>query len=150
MSPSTTPPSLWTDIVKHTHNGRCSLRFSRLPAVERRYSAHRKGIDATYCSFADYVKINLLQWQAVMRDGKYVARATRSSKRSVLMLNEYPYHLAPGITHAVLWSTVPLSPSTIIRRIRREFDGQFVWFTNTYHRQSIPSLWHCHVMVAPK
>jgi hypothetical protein len=128
-------------------------QFTRTPSVNARYKGALRRILARYRSVEDYIKIRYMHWQPVLEGtgtGVYHARATTGSKRSAIAHNDYPYHLKKGFAHFILWSVVPLSPATIERRIRDHFRiprEKYIWFINTPHKKSVPTLWHCHIIV---
>ena len=62
--------------------------------------------------------------------------------------NEFPYHLEPGIDHAILWSNVELTKDLIEQQIAKHVpaDFEYVWFINTPSLRSVPDIHHAHVM----
>lgn len=83
-----------------------------------------------------------------------------------VLINDWPYGLAPGITHLVVWSKTPIPTDEKTgdvtedsRRIIREFvqhtfverlDGdseRVMWFKNWVQLQSVRALEHIHVLV---
>lgn len=61
----------------------------------------------------------------------------------VFTYNKFPWHLAPGIIHKIIWSKRPLEKRVIESLIPRNA----IWFKNSLANQSRPDIWHCHVFV---
>ncbi|PRW20771.1 hypothetical protein C2E21_8875 [Chlorella sorokiniana] len=63
--------------------------------------------------------------------------------------NDFPYHLAAGITHFNLWANRPLSQRQIEQHIEQHVPpgADTLWFVNPPVLQSVPSIWHAHILV---
>lgn len=84
-----------------------------------------------------------------------------------VLKNDWPYGMAPGITHIVVWSrtTIPTDPKTgdvtpESRQLIRDFvkayfvdklgpggEDRVIWFKNWVSLQSVRALEHIHVLV---
>lgn len=84
-----------------------------------------------------------------------------------MLINDWPYGFAPGITHIVVWSRTPIATDDTVgdmtpesRRTVAEFIKQFfveslgpggedrvVWFKNWVALQSVRTVDHVHVLV---
>lgn len=70
-----------------------------------------------------------------------------SISRYVVDVQEFPYFFEIGIQHDVLWSEDELLDSEIEEIIKKNKVGyEVVWFRNPVELQSIPDLWHVHVL----
>lgn len=69
----------------------------------------------------------------------------------VLVPNAFPYWIAPGIQHWVLWSRRgPLSERQIREAIavQRPADvSEALWFENPPTAKTVPGIWHVHVFL---
>jgi hypothetical protein len=83
-----------------------------------------------------------------------------------ILLNDWPYGLAGGITHLLVWSKTPISTEEETgditeesRRLIKEFikktfvdrlggdESRVMWFKNWVRLQSVRALEHVHVLV---
>lgn len=62
--------------------------------------------------------------------------------------NDFPYYLEPGIAHMNLWANRPLAPSEVEAAAaeRAPPGSKRTWFVNTPTLQSVPAIWHAHVL----
>ncbi|KAL4450534.1 hypothetical protein ABPG77_000890 [Micractinium sp. CCAP 211/92] len=62
--------------------------------------------------------------------------------------NDFPYYLEPGITHMNLWANRPLAPAEVEAAVTERVPpaSQHTWFVNTPTLQSVPAIWHAHVL----
>lgn len=66
------------------------------------------------------------------------------------MLQNFPYFFEPGIEHHVIWSEQELEDTEIERIIQQNRQGyDSVWFRNPLHLQTVPELWHVHILSYP-
>ena len=98
-------------------------------------------------------------------DGRFSQRSNRPSKRqhhfhgerkhefkSVrcplhFTVQEFPYYFEDGIEHHVVWSEKELTCDEVEKVIRENRNGyETVWFRNPLPLQTIPELWHVHVL----
>ncbi|EFN50798.1 hypothetical protein CHLNCDRAFT_55564 [Chlorella variabilis] len=63
--------------------------------------------------------------------------------------NDFPYHLQPGVAHLNLWANRPLTAEEVQEHIAARVPpaAPRCWFVNTPSLQSVPALWHAHVLV---
>ncbi len=84
-----------------------------------------------------------------------------------VLINDWPYGLAPGITHIVAWSRTPIaaddvvgdmtpeSRKTVADFVRRYFveplgpggEDKVMWFKNWVALQSVRAVDHVHILV---
>lgn len=63
--------------------------------------------------------------------------------------NKFPYDLAPGLRHYVLWATEPPgSLGEVAAMLAKEAPNMVHWFINVPKNQSVPELFHAHVITA--
>ena len=72
--------------------------------------------------------------------------------RIVYCPNDFPYNLAPGIRHDVLWATQRLDDGRVDEEIRRNIPAshEYIWYENPPGLKTIPGLWHVQVMHRPR
>ncbi|CEP17432.1 hypothetical protein [Parasitella parasitica] len=76
----------------------------------------------------------------------------KDDPKPILVLpNDFPYSVDPGIEHVLIWSKEPLVDKTFIESLLDERYGATVWewvyFVNPPELQSIPTLPHMHVFM---
>lgn len=76
------------------------------------------------------------------------ARVFTTNEWASLLHNKYPYDLAPGITHMVLWFTdhVP-SDERVRKMLDSVIEDEMVWWENPDCLKTIPGVSHVHVIV---
>lgn len=121
-------PATWADI-KHS-------RLTRHPDVLKRYQDFKSHLAHKGLTLADYMRRHLRR-----RGGEEIP---------VLVPNQFPYWVAPGIEHWVLWSlSGPLHNAAAIRAAitaqRPVWAREVLWFENPPAAKTIPELWHIHV-----
>lgn len=113
----------------------------------------RAGNDLTDCYWYSLIELDLGELRGELRRG-----------RLVLTPNKFPYDLAQGIEHYILWRVgcsddddggVQLSPETIARYIDEESglkanSQQIRYFFMPQALKSMPEIPHCHLVVLLK
>jgi hypothetical protein len=137
----------------------------RSPRELRNYILWYSAVAKQYGSVAEFVRRERLTWEypIVARD----AALFEHPDDYKIIRNDWPYGLAEGITHLVIWSKVriPIDPGTslptteaaaaietFLRRIfdkglGADFDENVLWFKQKAEWQSVKALDHIHVMV---
>lgn len=137
----------------------------RSPHDLRNYILWYSGVEKQYGSIGEFVRRERLKWEhpIVARD----ATLFNHPDDIKIIRNDWPYGLAEGITHLVIWSkvSIPIDPdtslptaeatATIATFLRRVFDkwlgadygNNVLWFKQKAEWQSVKSLDHIHVMV---
>lgn len=125
------PPASWTTIQRHRH------KLTRHPDVLEAYQDFKSQLAARGRSLEDHMK------STVLKDGRV--------RGPVLVPNEFPYWVADGIQHWVLWSAAgPLSAAevrTAITEQRPAWAAEAFWFENPPAAKTIPGIWHVHVFL---
>ncbi|KAL5341252.1 hypothetical protein BJX70DRAFT_395973 [Aspergillus crustosus] len=152
-------------------------QFQRLPSDLRKYLEYKEQIVAKYGSIMRFVVKERLRWGNGTADdlkpkgrpfknegwGWADVRLRRAEDIRILH-NDWPYGLADGIVHLVVWTKFALEddPATddLTPRARREIDdyvtrvfcsrmppGQVVWFKNWRSLKSVHAVEHFHVML---
>ncbi|CAG9467840.1 unnamed protein product [Pedinophyceae sp. YPF-701] len=68
-------------------------------------------------------------------------------RRVVWTVNDFPYAMAPGVEHHVLWSDGPLTRSQLCAVASAEREGyKWGYFVNPPSLQSVREIWHAHVL----
>jgi len=142
--------------------------LKRKPSDLRRYIQWSASVRVEYGSVANYVLVNRLpkSWgQPPFTPASSTPFADPSDYR--VLINEWPYGLAPGITHLVVWSRTliptddgigdltPESRKLVADFVKRYFverlgpggEDRVLWFKNWVSLQSVRSVDHVHVLV---
>ncbi|KAM3525222.1 hypothetical protein NHJ13051_004087 [Beauveria bassiana] len=142
--------------------------LKRTPIELRKYLEWTAGIKAEYGSMTDYLMKNRLPaaWgQPPFTSASTVPMADASDY--AILLNDWPYALAPGITHVIVWTRtripadddrgdmLPESRRLVGDFVRRTFadalgpggEDRVLWFKNWVALQSVRALEHFHVLV---
>ncbi|RKO98863.1 hypothetical protein CXG81DRAFT_28340 [Caulochytrium protostelioides] len=130
-------------------------RLSRTPAELVRYARWLETTLATWASVADYMRSEVYGAASAVdpASGRRVvtpaAMAAPNVPRTVLRRNDFPYALAPGIGHWVVWSQEPLDRERTEAAAAARFpDVPRMVFENPGNRKSIAALYHWHVFLA--
>ncbi|EQK98505.1 hypothetical protein OCS_05782 [Ophiocordyceps sinensis CO18] len=159
------PPLMLAPLSADTNN--LSV-LQRKPSDLRRYMKWTADIKAQYGSISQYILANRLpqSWgQPPFAPESQVPFESPADYK--VLLNDWPYGLAPGITHIVVWSRtlIPTDPATgdmtpesrarVQDFVKRCFvdalgpggEKRVLWFKNWVALQSVRSLEHFHVLV---
>eukprot|EP00887_Chlorella_sp_A99_P005891 scaffold1.g5891.t1 len=148
-------PTSWEELRERVAKGGPEVlgQLGRSPAQLRAYFGHRDTvIKAQYASVADYLHAKVFGLPtAPGPDGRLVAQVPpdfAASRRTVWRDNDFPYLLEEGVVHLNYWSSQPLSATEVEERIAAELptDAEYVWFVNPPVLQSVPTIWHAHIM----
>lgn len=63
-----------------------------------------------------------------------------------LRVNEYPYDLDETCQHLVLWSKKPLTPEMATKYLDKKLKTPYVAWMNAKANQSVPDVYHVHVI----
>ncbi|UKZ81215.1 hypothetical protein TrVFT333_008987 [Trichoderma virens FT-333] len=146
----------WDDL-KHIIDTNDLGVLKRKPSDLRRYIAWTAETKAKYGTITEFILQNRLPkaWGLPPFTPESQVPFTAASDYKVL-LNDWPYGLAPGITHIVVWSRTPIPTDpesgdlTAESRARVEKawgEQQVLWFKNWVALQSVRTLEHFHVLV---
>lgn len=149
-------PLEWNDLLAKANGA--NILLWRTPCVTSIYKTESARLNTIYARYSDHIKIKYLGWDALlMPSGLLEARKNVSSIIMRLTQNAYPYDLAPGIMHYVLWcSTGPpkdLHESVChhLRTIYQDISSiEYIAHVNYDHERSILDLWHCQVFIRCK
>ncbi|PKX90510.1 GIG1 family protein [Aspergillus novofumigatus IBT 16806] len=164
-------PHSWDELKWIIQENRLEL-FKRLPSHLRRYINWSKGIKERYGGTLNYICQERLSWD--VQDSKVVSRnpiPLASPSDYCIRFNDWPYGVAPGIRHLVVWLKTPFPlqedgslasesrarietfvSATFAQRLAREDhadapEDRVLWFKNWAALQSVSALEHFHVMV---
>ncbi|KAL4783152.1 hypothetical protein BJX76DRAFT_348829 [Aspergillus varians] len=140
-------------------------QFQRLPSDLRRYLKFKDHIVANYGSIMRFVVKERLCWgDGSAEDLEPKGQPFEYEEDMRILHNDWPYGLADGIVHLVVWTKFALEddPATddLTPRARQEIDGfvkrvfcsrikpgQVVWFKNWRSLKSVHAVEHFHVML---
>ncbi|KAL8294293.1 hypothetical protein RB597_007978 [Gaeumannomyces tritici] len=157
----------WDELREIIDNNKLEV-LKRKPSDLRRYMKWTAETKAEYGSMTKYIMVHRLPktWGEPPFKPVSPVPFQNSSDYRVLM-NDWPYGLASGITHIVVWSRTGIQTDSETgdmtlesRRIVADFVERFfvatlgpggenrvMWFKNWVALQSVRSLEHIHVMV---
>lgn len=172
----------WSDLSSIITSNKLE-ELKRLPSDLKKYLAWSHNIKTRYGSITAFVIQERLKWTPLPRGkdeaGKEVgpprfayesAIPFANEKDYAVLLNDWPYGLAPGISHLLVWSKTPIavdaergdvtaeSRRRIVEFVERVFvresegeggDGweRVQWFKNWVSLQSVRGVDHVHVLV---
>jgi hypothetical protein len=142
--------------------------LKRKPSDLRRYIKWTADTKARYGDITSYLLAHRLPsaWgKPPFTPASKVPFADPSDYR--VLINDWPYGLAPGITHIVAWSRTPIPTDDVVgdltpesRRLVEEFVKRYfvdrlgpggaekvMWFKNWVALQSVRTVDHVHVLV---
>ncbi|KAF2213978.1 hypothetical protein CERZMDRAFT_38242 [Cercospora zeae-maydis SCOH1-5] len=154
-------------------------QLKRLPSDLRRYLAWSHNITRSHGSITSYVIHERLHWEPITSNpptfSHYSAIPFSDPRDYVVLRNDWPYGLAPGIAHLLVWSKTPIatdqergdvteaSREVIEEFVERYFVGELMidgsdesreaargralWFKNWVSLQSVRGVDHVHVLV---
>lgn len=141
----------WDAAASLVRSGRVELLGRDARTLEA-YDARRAWLAERYASPGDYIMERAFGYPVAedARGRLAAVRAHQPSATVAVMDNEFPYAFRPEdrVRHAVLWSLVPLGRDEV-ERLAREMagGGEVLWWVNKPARQSVPSLFHAHVLL---
>ena len=141
-----------------TRRFRQSRRVAAFPEAHARRAPQ---LEAKYATIGDYVLCRVFGWEAQPAgDGKLRAVPPVGFARTVrFVANDYPYTLAPGVEHHIVWVASPagdvsaLSPEALVEEVLRHRPAE-AWealtAVNPPRLQSVTNVWHAHVFSRPR
>ncbi|KAI7900765.1 uncharacterized protein BX663DRAFT_476262 [Cokeromyces recurvatus] len=73
-----------------------------------------------------------------------------SDSNFLILPNDFPYSIDPGIEHVLIWSKEPLAADFVESLLEKNYGSsvwEWVYFVNPPELQSIPRLPHVHVFM---
>ncbi|KAL2127494.1 hypothetical protein VTI74DRAFT_10637 [Chaetomium olivicolor] len=142
--------------------------LKRKPSDLRRYIKWTAETKASYGSITDFLIAHRLPkaWGSPpFKPASDTPFADRSDYR--VLINDWPYGFAPGITHIVVWSRTPIATDDtvgdmtpesrkivgdfvkryFVDRLRPGGEAKVMWFKNWVALQSVRTVDHVHVLV---
>lgn len=100
---------------------------------------------AKYGSIEDYLLTEKL---------KFPPADEGSDRPPVIVLpNDFPYSVEPGVEHILIWSQTPLKESYVVEILEERYGSskwEWVYFVNPPETQSVRRLPHVHVFMRPR
>ncbi|GMH38645.1 hypothetical protein BSKO_06529 [Bryopsis sp. KO-2023] len=147
-------PFGWDEIVECIReNTEESLgKLGRSAEGTQNYRVVRAKLLEEYATLVDIIKIRTLNFDFVLNeDGKKEAVETPPPNPTALVINDFPYNFKSGIEHFVLWNVRAMSSEEIDKALELHTKKwEVAWFHNPPSLQSIPGLWHIHVVSRKK
>eukprot|EP00536_Pseudo-nitzschia_multiseries_P007025 jgi/Psemu1/16663/gm1.16663_g len=150
-------PFSWDDLKEIITNGDPTMH-SRSMEVQESYVLHSRRIKDEWKSINDYILHSKFGFeQHVGSDGKFVSypslEEAKLEKRmeTRLLLNDYPYYVAPGIEHWCLWKLGGRVESSELELAEKELADmgtveEIASWVNPPHLQSVPDIDHAHLL----
>ncbi|PRT53269.1 N-acetylglucosamine-induced protein 1 [Wickerhamiella sorbophila] len=135
--------------------------FTRSPQQLREYLAAKEDFKK-YGGTAEYIVKYKLKWADKLQSS---GKGFLEDKSDIMILqNDFPYGLEPGIRHIIVWSKVPCAtddnqrPTAATKHQIEQFIQKniellgvtrtnIIWFKNTVALQSVPTLEHFHILI---
>lgn len=145
-------PIEWNDLIQWLADGQKTSLWRDANGAQR-YIEHQKAVDRDYRSINDFIRINYLKWNSTIdtNSKKRIAVPSPTSIPGPLLTpNRFPYYLAQGIEHWLIWcDPKPLEPESVIRKvIDHEFPSDKfdrISFINPPRLRSISDVFHAHI-----
>jgi hypothetical protein len=145
-------PIEWNDLIRWLDNGQ-RAQLWRDEHHSQRYHEHQRSVLCDYRSINDYIRIHYLKWNVCIDPTSQKRTAIMSSasiREPILTVNRFPYDLAHGIQHWLVWcDPKPNEPEKIISNVlNREFPSDRfdrISFINPPRLRSIPDVFHAHI-----
>lgn len=146
-------------------------RLVRLPSDLRRYLIWSHGIKKRYGNSTNFVIQERVHWTPLSSSGPpkfshHSSTPFEDPRDYAVLINDWPYGLAPGIIHLIVWTKTPIpvdqgegdvTPESrqcirefIERYFKRDLDDaedRVMWFKNWVSLQSVRGVDHVHVLV---
>lgn len=162
----------WSDL-QHIISTNALEELKRLPSDLKKYLAWSHDIKARYGSITTFVIQERLRWtplgqtdEGPPKFGNVSSVPFADARDYAVLVNDWPYGLAPGILHLLVWSKTPIpvdsergdvtpeSRRLIVDFVQRYFVDevergweQVLWFKNWVSLQSVRGVDHVHVLV---
>lgn len=131
-------------------------KLSRSKSQQREYEVFRYHLRRQYKSVIDYILISKLGFEKAKHQEDGLWQATPQLKdfdqvRKVLAPNDFPYYMAHGILHYVLWKTKEnINDEDVIgarEDLHRMMDLEdTLYWVNPPHLKSLPEIDHVHFL----
>ena len=139
------------DFIKNAIGSNKLELLTRDPKMMEKYTEFKSTVNSKYKDgFKDMIYIKIFNYNQVSVDGLIHAEFHQEAIQSpVLTINEFPYHVADGISHHLVWASFPIDYSLhVLPLIDLHFKGkEFLSFVNPPHLQSILTISHYHIFV---
>lgn len=145
-------PIEWNFLIKWFEDGQ-KFPLWRDQNNTQRYIEHQKSVSQDYRSINDFIRIKYLKWDIdsdKLTKKRIAIRGENSIKGPLVTPNAFPYYLANGIQHWLIWcDPKPVEPEKIVEEvINREFQPEKFerfYFINPPRLRSISDVFHAHV-----
>ncbi|CAF0782213.1 unnamed protein product [Rotaria sp. Silwood1] len=145
-------PIEWNYLIEWLKNGQKHPLW-REEQQTQRYIEHQKLVSKEYRSINDFIRIRYLKWDVDLNKSsqkRIAIPSVNSIKEPLLTPNDFPYYLANGIQHWLIWcDPKPKEPEKIVEEVmNKEFDSKKfdrLSFVNPPRLRSISDVFHAHV-----
>ena len=142
-------PMSWGTLERIVTGGRLEL-LTRSEEGLRRYNEFKEQVASSYASTVDLIMVRIFRCASKVNTEGKVEHVPPPDRQVVFVKNDFPYNLAPGIEHYLLWSTHDLSDEEIEAYLEAHpvagCEARLV-FVNPQELQSIPEIRHAHVLL---
>jgi len=151
-----TVPLDWPELIQIIQVENCLAKLSRSVEQQRDYEVYRRDLKRHWVSIYDHILVTKFgREQRTDSDGLYYAYPPLAEvievKKSVVR-NDFPYYMADGVEHWVLWKLGADCTLTDIDEAKQEIGERlgdvidFIHWVNPPHLKSLPDIDHVHIL----
>jgi hypothetical protein len=149
-----TTPMTWPELFDIIEKEKDFEKLSRKEAQQREYEIFRFHLRRQYKSIIDYILCTKFSFGKTRENGLWQTHpqlADISEVRKVLVPNDFPYYMADGIVHYILWKTkMDITQQDIEdaqKELRRRMEVvDILHWVNPPHVKSLPEIDHVHFL----
>jgi hypothetical protein len=156
-------PFSWEELKQIIVHDKQLARLSRSVDIERRYKSEKEELSKIYETIYDHILHTKFNFERRLDkdNGKWKAFRPQCDADSEifkisLVKNDYPYFVAPGIEHWVLWklySEISMDDvAQALADLKSKYDDvlDMIWWENPPSLKSLPDINHIHILVRRK
>jgi len=139
----------WEELVHVIHSKQPWL-LGRLSNDYKIYRNQLQKITEEYSTVGDYLKCRFFQYDFQLdQNGKKwsISSTSHQTKKECFVENDFPYSLATGIEHYVLWVDGPLEEKDVEEWLNKNAkkDCDKIWYLNLNTLKSVKDVNHAHI-----
>ena len=153
-----TVPLDWPELVQIILIEKCLAKLSRSVEQQRDYEIYRRDLKRHWKSIYDHILVTKFgrEQRTDPKDGLYYAYPPLSSDikevKKCVVHNDFPYYMADGVEHWVLWKLGADCTLNDIDDAKQEIGERlgdvvdFMHWVNPPHLKSLPDIDHVHIL----
>jgi hypothetical protein len=155
-------PAPWTELVRIIKDDDIA-HLARSESQQREYEIFRYYLKRHYQSIVDFVLCTKFgvpkRWNAQTElwqrashhdDEDDCNKNGENSEKMVLVPNDFPYSMQPGIIHYILWKRTKIAPTDIevaTDELKKQLSAEdIVYWVNPPNLKSLPEIDHVHFL----